>query len=310
MVNTPVETLSELECDPRELETSISRRRKIADVPVSVPRYATCHTSIIATGKQGSAPGELESPHGVAIHEDTHHIFVASSDNDRVEVFSETGEFLNQLGVGQLSNPWGIATHGDSLYVSCWGDHTVSKFSLTEMCRVRRIGGSGSNNGRFDYPSQLTTDPIGRVFIADRGNYRICIHAPDLNHLRNIHYFSRPTDVKVSRDRLYVLCPHRNPCLHVLTLEGYKLRSLISRGEGKDIVFPLFFCLDPLNNFVIGDIESDSIRVFSPEGNLLHTIGKGDQEGMFDYPQGVAITPNGRLVCVSWNVKHSLQFLY
>ena len=77
-----------------------------------------------------------------------------------------------------------------------------------------------------------------------------------------------------------------------------------------DVEFPFFFCLDPLNNFIISDADSHSIRVFSPEGNLLHTIGReGYQPGMFDYPTGVAITPNGRLVCVSWNWNYGLQIL-
>ena len=195
-----------------------------------------------------------------------------------------------------------MAIHGDSLYVSCWGDHTVSKFSLTELCRVRRIGGKGSNNGQFDCPHQLTTDPIGCVFIADWGNDRICIHDPDLNHLRNITHqsMSRPLDVKVSRDRLYVLCPFDNSCLLVLTVEGDKLHSLVTCGEGMDVLYPFFFCLDPLNNFAISDDESHSIRVFSPEGNLLHTIGReGHQQGMFYCPRGIAVTPNGRLACVS-----------
>ena len=110
---------------------------EIEQMPVYVPHYATCHTSIVTTGKKGRAPGELFIPHGVAIHEETHQIFVANSFNNRVEIFSETGEFLHQLGVGQLSSTYGIATHGDSVYVSCTGDHTVSKFSLTELCRVR-----------------------------------------------------------------------------------------------------------------------------------------------------------------------------
>ena len=241
-----------------------------------VPHYATCHTRIVATGKKGDAPGELHIPSGVAIHEETHQIFVANYRNDSVDIFSETGEFLYQLGVGQLSYPRGIAIHGDSVYVSCWSDYTVSKFSLTELCRVRRIEGRGSNNGQFNYPRQLTTDPIGCVFIADSGNYRICIHDPDLNHLRNITHqsLSRPSDVKVSRDRIYVLCPRNNPCLHVLTLEGDKLHSLITCGEGMDVLRPYFFCLDPLNNFVLSDYKSRSIRVFSSEGNLLHTIGR------------------------------------
>ena len=275
-----------------------------------VPHYATCHTSIVATGKEGRAPGELDYPRGVAIHGETHQIFVANLLDDRVEIFSETGEFFHQLGVGQLSKPYGIAIHGDSVYVSCYGDDTVSKFSLTELCLVRTIGGEGSNNGQFDYPSQLTTDPIGRVFIADTCNNRICIHDPDLNHLLNITHpsMSLPYDVKVSRDRLYVLCPGNNPCLHVLTLEGDKLHSLITFGEGMDVLRSEFFCLDPLNNFVISDCDSHSIRVFSPEGNLLHTIGReGHQQGMFYNPTGVAVTLNGRFFCVSMNENYGLQ---
>ena len=160
---------------------------EIVEEPVvDLPRHDTYHTSTVATGKEGSAPGELYYPDGVAIHEETHQIFVANRLNDRVEIFSETGEFLYQLGVGQLYSPRGITTHGYSVYVSSDSIHTVSKLSLTEMCCVRRIGGRGSDNGQFILPRQLTTDPIGRVFIADDGNNRICIHDPDLNHLRNI----------------------------------------------------------------------------------------------------------------------------
>ena len=271
---------------------------------VYVPRYAKCHTSIVATGKESRAPGELDFPTGVAIHEDTHQIFV---------VFSETGEFLYQLGVRRLTVPFSIAIHGDSVYVSCPEDYSVSKFSLTKMCRVRRIGGKGSNNGQFNLPEKLTTDTIGCVFIADTNNDRICIHDPDLNHLRNITHqsMSRPADVKISRDCLYVLCPNCNPCMLALTLEGDKLHSLITCGEGMDVLLPSYFCFDPLNNFVISDLQSNSIRVFSPQGNLLHTIRREEnQPGMFDMPLGVAVTPNGRLLCVSWNNDYGLHIFY
>ena len=212
-----------------------------------------------------------------------------------------------------MSQPQGIVIHKDSVYVSCVGNHTVSKFSLTEMCLVRRIGGQGSSNGQFDLPNQLTTDPIGRVFIADTDNHRICIHDPDLNHIRNItlSLISRPYDVKVSRDCLYVLCLENNPCMHILTLEGDKLHSLITSREGMDVLDSFFFCLDRLSNFVLCDNESHSIRVFSPEGNLPHTIGReGHKPGMFFEPAGVTITPNGRLVCVSFNENYGLQIFY
>ena len=294
------------ECYPTALQV-------VDPLDVPVPRHTTFHTSIIATGQEGRGPGELNWPCGVAIHEETHQIFVANYFSDRVVVFSEMGEFLYQLGVGQLPSPHGIAIYSDSVYVSCSGDDTISKFSLTEMCRVRRIGGEGSNNGQFKFPHQLTTDPIGRVFIPDTGNNRICIHDPDLNDLSNITFqsMSRPWDLKISHDRLYVLCPDNNPCMLVLTLEGDLLHSFIACGEGMDVLYPYFFCLDSLNNFVISYYGSHSIRVFSPEGSLLHTIGReGHQPGMFSEPTGVSITPNNRLVCVSCNKNYGLQIFY
>ena len=117
----------------------ISRLGEIVEVPVNVPRYTTCHTSVVTTGKEGR--GELYYPYGVAIHKETHQIFVVNCLNKRIEIFSETGEFISQLGVGELSYPSGIAIQVDSLYVSCSGDKNVSQFSLIEMCHVRRIGG-------------------------------------------------------------------------------------------------------------------------------------------------------------------------
>ncbi|KAI6653263.1 hypothetical protein LOD99_3788 [Oopsacas minuta] len=109
--NIPVETQLKWQCDTRDLETSISHLGEIVQVQVGVPDYAKFQTSTVATGKRGSGPGELYCPSGVAIHEDTHRIFVVNCLNKRVEIFSDTGEYLNQLGVGQLDQPWGIAIH-------------------------------------------------------------------------------------------------------------------------------------------------------------------------------------------------------
>ena len=66
-------------CDTHEPETTISGLGEIVEVPICVPRYDRCHTSIVATGKQGSVPGELNAPSGVAIQENTHQIFIAIS---------------------------------------------------------------------------------------------------------------------------------------------------------------------------------------------------------------------------------------
>ena len=94
ILNTPVESRSDLKCDTRDLEMSISRLGEVVEVPVNIPRYTTCDTSVVATGKRGRAPGELDWPQGVASHEETHQIFVANCNNDKVEIFSKTAKSI------------------------------------------------------------------------------------------------------------------------------------------------------------------------------------------------------------------------
>ena len=307
-MNIPVETEFQCQCDTRDLEASISRLGEIIQVPVGTPNYGTFQIPTVATGKRGSAPGEFNCPCGVAINEATNQIFVANYSNNRIEIFAETGENLNQLG--ELHNPYGIAIHENSLFVSSFRSHTISKYSLTDFSLVKQIGREGSNNGEFKYPTQLTTDPNGHVYIADSYNDRICVLDTDLHHMRNITHqsISKPYDLKLSNDRIYVLCPYKNPCMLVLSIEGDMLHSLISCGQGMDVLSPWFFCLDRNNNIVISDINGHCIRVFSPAGDLLHTIGReGHQQGMFYHPRGIVITPNGKLVCVSENENYGLQ---
>ena len=309
--DSPPEMRTEWTCDLGEIESCISHLGDITEVVVGLPNYDKLH-DVVATGKMGVAPGELKFPYGVAIHESTNRICVADSFNSKIKIFSETGDYLEQLPVDgneELNSPFGIAIHGDNVYVSCW-DHSISKLSLTEKVLVRKRGEYGQGDGQFDYPNQLAISPKGKIFIADSDNNRICIYDTNLCYQRSISHesISRPFDVKISGDKLCVLCPYVNPCMHVLTQEGVKLRSLISLGRGNDVFGPLFFCMDPLNNFVISDQESHSIRVFSHEGKFLHEIGKeGHEQRMFFRPQGIAITPSSKLVCVSNNKNFGLQ---
>ena len=166
---------------------------------------------------------------------------------------------------------------------------------------------------RRHLPVRLTTDEIGRVFAADKHDGKICVYDSDLYDFSEITHRSivSPSDIKVSCNRLYVLSLHYRRRMLVLTLEGEKILSLISFELGFELLCPIFFCLDHFNNFVISDANTHSTHVFSPEGNLLHTIGgEGQQRGKFHSPQGVAITPNGRLVSVSNNLKYSHQIFY
>ena len=68
-----------------------------------------------------------------------------------------------------------------------------------------------------------------------------------------------------------MLC-HDNPCLHVFSYAGQKLRSLLScgsRGDQMQVNYPRFFCLDSAENIIISDYWSHTIQIFTKEGNLI-----------------------------------------
>ena len=56
--------------------------------------------------------------------------------------------------------------------------------------------------------------------------------------------------------------------------------SLITHrlGENCQVELAYCFCVDQLNNILIGDYVAGCIKVFSQDGVLLHTLG-GDQKG-------------------------------
>jgi DNA-binding beta-propeller fold protein YncE len=70
---------------------------------------------INAWGKPGSAPGEFNLPHGIAIDRQGR-VFVADRSNARVQVFDSSGKFLDEWT--SLLVPWGFcATKEDELWV-------------------------------------------------------------------------------------------------------------------------------------------------------------------------------------------------
>ena len=281
------------------------------EVPV-VPLYQEMRL-IVAVGKKGHAPGDLWSPCGVAIDENTNLIYVAEGFGScRVSIFSETGEFINTFTHQDMIAPWGIAIHRDNLYVTDTVVHAVFQFKIeVDMRLVAKLGSEGSGIGQFKSPLGLTVSTNGDVFVADRNNNRIQILDDSLHFQREItnQTMKDPLDVKLTPDEVYVLC-YVSPCIFVFSHAGEKIRQFITRGYemGMGIKFANFFCLDRNQNLLISDWWNHKVRIFSKEGTHLHTIGEhGQKVGMFVTPEGIVLTKNLKLIIVSENKNYKLQ---
>ena len=174
-------------CDTRDLEEHIAClgeivRLEIPPIPPmpEIPNYAAFQQPTVAVGKKGSSPGEFKSPRGVAIEAESEHIYVVDMDNKRIQIFSQTGEHLNQFGHQHLIEPYGILIHQDSIYVTDTHHHSIFLFTLPELTMMKRVGKRGTEDEEFDYLRQLAISPNQQLYVTDLSNNRLHILSTDL----------------------------------------------------------------------------------------------------------------------------------
>lgn len=106
-----------------------------------------------------------------------------------------------------------VATNGDIFIAEGHGGQTpgaapdtvsrISKFSKDGVF-IKSFGKLGTAPGEFRLPHDLTMDPQGRLFVADRGNHRIQIFDQDGGYLGEWKQFSRPSGIAIRDGLVYV----------------------------------------------------------------------------------------------------------
>ncbi len=134
-----------------------------------VHRFSADGTLIQSWGEPGTKPGQFNLPHDVWVMPDGR-VMVADRENDRIQFFSPTGEFLDQWT--HVQRPTGLAMDGDGLiYVSeLWwrvGQKSFVHGPITEdrPGRVSVLAPDGRVLARWGGPNR--TDP--GMFIAPHG---------------------------------------------------------------------------------------------------------------------------------------------
>ena len=122
-------------------------------------------------------PWHFNKPEDVAI-DGSGNIYVADTDNHRIEIFNPNGNFLSARGSkgsdnGQFMRPSAIAINDiGNIYVADSGNHRIQKFS-SEGPFLMKWGSLGSDNGQFMWLKDITVDGSGNIYVADSGNDRI-----------------------------------------------------------------------------------------------------------------------------------------
>jgi sugar lactone lactonase YvrE len=118
---------------------------------------------VAAWGTKGTEAGQFKIPHAIAI-DSTGRLFVADRDNQRIELFDQSGRFLDQWT--HFASPSGIfISPDDTLYVAAIGAKSGLFIGSAKDGQVRDfvpIPSRGVNG-----PHLVTVDAAGVVYVAD-----------------------------------------------------------------------------------------------------------------------------------------------
>ena len=143
-----------------------------------------------AFGTQGTGPGELDGPTGVAVDAEDN-LYITDQNNHRVQKVTPEGWHLLSFGSagsndGELNMPWGICIAPDgSIFVADWRNDRIQQFSADGEF-VAKFGEPGGDDGQFTRPAGVAVDADGNIYVADWGNERVQVLAADGSHLETL----------------------------------------------------------------------------------------------------------------------------
>jgi len=133
-------------------------------------------------GKKGSAPGEFDGPHTLAM-DSRGRLFVGDRGNNRIQIFDQDGNFIAQWT--QFSRPSGVyIDKNDVIYVADSESGSVAK-NHADWKRGMRVGSAKDGTVMFFIPDPdenatstsaaegVTADAKGDIFGAEVGSKRV-----------------------------------------------------------------------------------------------------------------------------------------
>ncbi|KAI6652066.1 E3 ubiquitin-protein ligase TRIM71-like isoform X2 [Oopsacas minuta] len=284
-------------CETNDLEWRISELGKLGEAKNKefvVRKYDNISKSLKTFGKNGnnSGKGKFNEPRGVLVDDKNNRIFIADMYNNRIQVWSINGDYISKFGKGTLKYPWEIVLCDNALYISDVAKHFVAKWcSSTFSFMTQTKTTNGWNEGQLDGPAGLDIDS-GEVFVVERENNRISVF--DLNLC-----FKRIMANKMINKSCCLRI--RSNTIYIVEMTGiiklFSKADQLMRTIGKNRCFSnniFHFNFDSANNFLITDVDKNSLFILSPEGELIHSICFKDWK--LNSPFGIDVSREGKLV--------------
>ena len=267
-------------------------------------------------GLAGSAPGEFESPRGLAYAPDGT-IYIADSMNHRIQHLSPEGEVLHIWGQfasldegeapgGTFNEPWGITIgpNGDVYVADTW-NHRIQHFTADgQFLNMFGTFGQAETLTAFYGPRSVAVDSQGRLFVSDTGNKRIVVFDSDGNPLTAFGGFGlilgtmdEPVGIAIDeQDRIYVVDTwnQRIQVFEEIEPNRFEVSTSwpIAGWYGQSLDNKPYVAIGPSGEVCVSDPEGPRVLCFEPAGEFLTGWGAvEDPTTDLGIPIGLAFDP-------------------
>jgi DNA-binding beta-propeller fold protein YncE len=247
----------------------------------------------------GKANGDLKEPRGVGIAANGN-VYVADSENNRVQEFSEGGMYLSQFGTvgsenGQFKKPSGLAvTANGEVYVADTNNSRIEKWGgfstglnlvhatiynpdtgqVVETRSPEAGDGTAPGTAGFSFKNAIGSEGVGAA------------------------EFKEPAGVAAGSSGNVYVADQRNNRVEEFTANGEYITQFGKKGHGNgEFEEPKGVAVAANGNVYVVDSGNYRVQKFSPTGEYLAQFGKlGAGEGQF--AQGVsdlALAPSGNV---------------
>jgi len=294
-----------------------------------IRRYSTTGQLLQTFSSKGSALGQNQAPHGLAVDPNDGSIYEADMNAPReVDKFDANGNPVRtiSMNVPGVTVPYAYVTHiavNRQGWLYAVSSHNVP---LTFQNRIVvfnpdgtyrfSFGTNGTADGQFGLLRGIGIGPNDEVYVADTGKGKVQVFSRDGVFLRSFgqgRFTGDMRGVTVDADDGWVYVSDTNGNqVEKFDLSGNWLATWGSKGTGNGQFGdgPREIAIGPDNNVFVTDFGNNRVNVYTPTGAFVRFFPNPPTpppDGGFNLPAGVAVSPNGANVYVADTFNHRIQ---